>query len=259
MSKSTQRQHREAQMLANLRMYKRPELVDAHNRYWALIRKYLSAVDIASPQFLSQDADNFETWTSPHLVLSQTCGMPYRNRLHGRVTLVGTPDFGLAGCLPGYYRSAIVVRKDAPGARLIDYKDALFSYNSTESQSGFAAPHAHAAPHGFWFQNRICMGQHLVAAQAVADGKAQIASIDAVSWRLMLAYEEFTDRLRVLEWTQSTPGLPYIAAANSDGPATFDAVKKAIADLSQQDREKLGLRDIVHIPAEVYLSVPNPS
>ena len=57
-------------MIANLMMYQRSQLVEAHNRFWTLIRKQLTAVGIDSPETLSQDAEEFFVWKHPDLVLS---------------------------------------------------------------------------------------------------------------------------------------------------------------------------------------------
>ena len=134
-----------------------------------------------SDLWLAQELEESVAWTDPELVLSQTCGMPYRTRLHVNVTLIGTPDFGVAGCAPGYYRSAIVVRRDDSRAELPEYRDAVLAYNNTDSQSGFAAIYHHVAPLGFWFGNRLHAGRHIDSVGAVAEGRADIASIDAVS------------------------------------------------------------------------------
>ena len=120
-------------MIANMMMYQRPQLADAHARYWALIRAELAKRGIDSPEELSQDAEEFFVWENPELVLSQTCGMPYRTWLHDKVQLVGTPDYGLEGCKAGYYRSPIVVRADDGRDTLIAFKDATFTYNQTFS------------------------------------------------------------------------------------------------------------------------------
>jgi len=117
-------------------MYQRPELVAAHDRFWSLIRDGLLAAGIAAPERLSQAADENAVWADPSLVLSQTCGMPYRTRLRGRVALVGTPDFGVDGCGPGYYRSAIVVRAGDARRELKEYRDGVLAFNQTDSQSG---------------------------------------------------------------------------------------------------------------------------
>ncbi len=245
-------------MIANLMMYARPQLDEAHQRYWALIRASLCDAGINAPENLSQDAEEFAVWRHPELVLSQTCGMPYRTWLHDQVTLVGTPDYGLDGCPPGYYRSALVVRADDRRSDLAAFQDAVFAYNQTFSQSGYAAPYWHLEPHGFWFENRVQTHGHLKSAHAVSEGRADIAALDAVSWRLMSAHENFASELRVLDWTQPTPGLPLITAQGNDAAAIFEAVQSGIERLDPSDREAFGLRGLVRIPKESYLAVPNP-
>lgn len=237
-------------------MYDRPELADAHRRYWACIRRELSAVGIVSPATLSQVDDETLAWVDPALVFSQTCGMPYRSRLRGKVTLIGTPDFGLDGCAPGYYRSAIVVRADDPRTTVQEFEDGLFVFNSTDSQSGYQAAMHHVAPLGLRFRHRTRSGSHAASAQAVADGSADIAALDAVSWRLMERYDHVSERLRMLTWTEPTPGLPYIAANGCDGGAMFDAVTRALATLSELDRDTLGICGLVAIPSVDYENVP---
>ncbi len=245
-------------MIASLMMYARPELDAALGRYWGLIRVELAKRGLDAPLELSNDMDEFEVWNSPDLVLSQTCGMPYRMWLHDKVTLIGTPDFGIEDCPAGYYNSAIVVRADDERGTLAAYKDATFTYNQTFSQSGFAAPFAQTKPLGFWFQDRTQSHGHLESARAVAEGQADIAALDAVSWRLIQRYEGFATRLRVLEWTAPAPGLPYIAATGVDQAILFDAIATAIDAQKPADREALGIRGLVAIPRETYLAVKNP-
>lgn len=245
-------------MIASLPMYDRPECAGAHARYWSLIRVQLAAQGIDSPARLAQEKDERSVWTDPNLVLSQTCGMPYRLWLHGKVALIGTPDFGLDGCPPGYYCSLLIVRRHEPRQTVEEFADATFAYNQTTSQSGYAAPYQHCLPYGFWFRNRRHKEQHLNSARAVANGCADIAALDAVSWRLMARFDRFASRLRVLDRTEPTPGLPYIAAATADSARTYTAVEAAIAALTDDDRDLLGIRGLVAIAPETYLAVPNP-
>ena len=245
-------------MIASLMMYARPELAGAHDRFWAMIRDALRDTGIPAPETLSQDAPEFSVWTDPGLVLSQTCGMPYRLWLHRRVTLVGTPDYGLEGCAPGEYRSAIVVRADDPRERVEQFRAARFAFNVPFSQSGFAAPYAHVRPIGFWFQNRLQTGAHRQSALAVAEGRADIAALDAVTWRLLQRFDPVARHLRVLDWTAPTPGLPLITSPRNDGEIVLGAVRGALGSLSPSDRDELGIREVVTIPRECYLAVPNP-
>ena len=250
---------REITMIASLPMYSRPELDYAISHLWDLIRKNLSEKDIPAPFTLSQDAEDVNSWLDPGLVLSQTCGMPYRNILHGKVQLVGTPNYDLPNCPPGHYCSAIVVRKKDPRLLLKDYDQAVLAYNMKISQSGYAAPLNYAAAHGIHFPNRVESHGHLKSAEMVVSGKADIAAIDAVTWILIERHEAFASKLRVLErTTPTTPVLPLITSLALDADQIFDAVKQAIQDIPQDMRDAMLLKGIVKIPASEYLSVPNP-
>ena len=245
-------------MIASLMMYARPELRGSHDRFWAVIRQNLKKFEIVSPLNLSQDADEFYVWKHPELVLSQTCGMPYRLWLHDQVNLVGTPDYGVLGCPAGYYRSAIVVRRDDPREHISQFSEATLAYNQTFSQSGFAAIYQHVKQDEFWFEKRLHTEQHIQSARAVCDGRADIASLDAVTWRLLQQYEGFAEGLRVLDWTEPTPGLPLITAKGRNSDHVFDAVSSAIQMLDPDDRVKLGLKGMAKIHKDKYLTIPNP-
>jgi ABC-type phosphate/phosphonate transport system substrate-binding protein len=245
-------------VIASLMMYLRSENAQAHDRYWTLIRAELAQRGIDAPEKPDNARDEFEVWTADDLVLSQTCGMPYRKWLHDKVTLIGTPDYGVKGCEAGYYNSVIVVRADDHRTGLPAYRDARFTYNQTFSQSGYAAPFALAKTHGFWFENRSQSHGHLNSARAVAEGRADIAALDVVTWQLIQKYDAFAADLRVLAQTSPTPGLPYIAAAGVDRQATYDAVSAAIAGLDQADRDALCLKGLTHIPKAAYLAISNP-
>lgn len=242
-------------MIANLGMYDRPELRDAHNRFWALLRVHLVRKGLEAPETLAWDIDPHSVWQRDDFTFAQTCGMPYRLFLHGEVTLIGTPDYGVEGCPPGYYRSALVVRVDDPRDAAETFRDARFAYNDLHSQSGFAAAQAYFDPKGFWFSETLETGGHVRSAHAVVEGRADIAAIDAVTWRLIERYDDLAPSLRVLDVTEPTPGLPYIAAKTADRSILFDAVKAAIGDLTDADRRDLGILNLVDIPAETYLAV----
>jgi ABC-type phosphate/phosphonate transport system substrate-binding protein len=246
-------------MIAALGMYDRPETAAAHDRYWALIRDALRAGGLAAPEGLTRgDGAFWPAWRSHDLVLSQTCGLPYRHRLHGQVTLIGTPDYGLPDCPAGHYNSVFVVRATDPRTDLAEFQHARFAYNDGMSQSGWAAPQNHAAGLGFRFTCLVETGGHALSARAVAEGRADIAAMDALTYELCLRHDPVMARLRAIVRTEPTPSLPYIAAMGAQPKATFDAVATAIAALALQDREALHLRGIVKIPAERYLAVTTP-
>ncbi|MDW4499628.1 PhnD/SsuA/transferrin family substrate-binding protein [Sulfitobacter sp. D35] len=244
-------------MIASLPMYDRPTTVAANDRYWKAIRE-----DIGDgPDRLTRDHDLFAQWLAPDLVFSQTCGLPFRARLHDKVTYVGTPDFGLRGCPPGYYRSVIVVRKDEPRSRLADFAGATCARNDALSQSGWAALLGHLEMDdatGFFGAVRDT-GAHGRSAEAVASGAADIAAIDAVTWLLLKRETDVAGQLRVIARTRPTPGLPYITARGRDPERLFEASGRALERLSGHDRARLLIKGVVRIPVDAYLAEPIPA
>jgi hypothetical protein len=243
-------------MIASLPMYATPRTAGANARLWALIRDGLRRRNRPAPERLIDEIpDPKAHWLSPDLVLSQTCGLPYRLWLADRVGLVGTPDYGLDGCPPGHYRSVVIARSDDRRAVFADFHGARFALNDPHSQSGWAAlatfdPAAVQAP-------AVLTGSHRGSVRAVREGRADFAAIDAVTWRL-LAAEDQTAGLSVLLETPPTPGLPLITARSNDASAIHDAVAEAIDGLAPADRSSLGLTGIVRLPAESYLALPTP-
>lgn len=247
-------------MIAALPMYDRPENRAATDRYWSLIRSALAARGIDAPDALRRgDADLMPQWTDPALLLSQTCGFPYRAKLHGHVQLVGTPDFGVVGCPAGHYRSVLIARADDPRDHLAQFDGATLAYNDALSQSGWAAPQNHAAQHGLTLRAGPCTGAHAASLAAVAAGQADLAALDAVTWSLLAEHDPQAKAVKVIAQTDPTPGLPYITAATRDSGAIFDAIAEAIAALDVTERKALRLGGIVRIPAEEYLCVPTPA
>lgn len=242
-------------MLASLAMYDRPELRAAHDHFWALIRANLIQSGIEAPQSLTVGGYGTGFWTDPGMVFSQTCGYPYRTILHDKVALVGTPDYAVQGCPPGYYRSCFVVRRDAAPQDISACRDACFAFNETGSQSGFVAAQSHVAAHGFQFQNLLETGAHRASAAAVASGRADIACLDAVTWRLMQRHDDVAAALTVLEMTTPTPGLPYICGLSVDKDAVFAAVAQAITDLPQPHQEALMIKGILPLGPDTYLDL----
>jgi ABC-type phosphate/phosphonate transport system substrate-binding protein len=247
-------------MIASLPMYDMPHIQPANDRLWALIRDGLRARGMAAPDALTRGAETlWPQWQAPDLVFSQTCGMPYRTRLHAHVTLIGTPDYGLPGCAPGYYRSVMIAHCDDPRDDVSAFDGSEMAYNENVSQSGWAAPLNHAAKLGIRLHPALKTGGHRASMLAVAQGRAPVAALDALTWDLLQACAPETAMVKVIGHTDPTPVLPFISAAGAEQPMMFDVVQRAIAALSAQDRTVTRLRGIVAIAKETYLAVPTPA
>lgn len=247
-------------LVAAFPMYQRTELRPAFDALWFGTRDLLRAEGIAAPEALTVVEDDLLSfWQRPDLLLSQTCGFPFRHFLKDRVALVGTPDFGLADCPAGHYRSALVVRRNDPRQSLDDFNGATLACNDPHSQSGYAAPLLAAQKIGLRFGAMHLSGAHVNSARMVAAGQADIAGIDAVSWRHMTAFDPWSEGLQVLGWTASSPGLPFITADARLAPTLGRCLARAIGLMPAALRDRLTLKGLVQINAVDYLSVPDPA
>ncbi len=241
-------------MIASLCMYDRAETAAANDALWDRIRRNLGY----GPAALDRSTAIWDIWQSPDLLLAQTCGMPYRTRLHGHVQLVGTPDYGLPDTAPGYYYSVLLARVGDDGD-VPAYRNRTLAYNGATSQSGWAAPQTHARGLGFRFERLFCSGGHRASAVAVIEGDADIAALDALSWLMICEYEDLASKLMVIDKTAPTPGLPLITANSRDAGAILAAVRAAVGEIGAVHRKTLHLKDVVSIPAEAYLAVATPA
>ena len=241
-------------MIAALPMYDRPENAAAHDALWALIRDGLRARGVAAPDALDREVGVWEGWESPELVLGQICNLPYRARMRGRVRLVGAADHGLPGAPPGHYHSVFVARPD-DDADPAAYRRRRFAYGEALGHSGWGAPQAWAAERGFAFPATLETGGHLASARAVAEGRADLAAIDAVTWRMFERWEPVAARLRVIGRTGASPGMTFITAADDPAPHR-EAVAEAVAALDPDARDLLGLTGVHLLPESAYARLP---
>ena len=245
-------------MIASLPMYDWPEERAAVDGLWAAIRDGLRDRGVAAPEAPDRGVALWEAWLHAGLLLSQTCSLPYRTRLHGQVQLLGAFDLSLPGCPPGYYRSHIVTRADrAEGLDAL--ARGVLALNGFDSQSGWAALATHAAAQGIPFTRFLHTGSHRDSARAVAEGRADLGCIDAVTWRLVERHDpDVAARLRIVESTAPTPGLPLITARGREAAPIRAALAEAPARLAGSVRTQLGLAGFVPLDPADYLAVPTP-
>ncbi|MZR29401.1 phosphate/phosphite/phosphonate ABC transporter substrate-binding protein [Sneathiella litorea] len=229
--------------IALLPMYDWPEIRDATDAYWSALHDSLSDAGFSPPTQLTRTEDPLPFWQHPNLLLGQTCGLPYVEKLAVDVSLVGTPAYDI-DCGAGCYFSVIVVHKDSGIEELTDLDSAIFGYNDPLSQSGVAAFFSHLASEGISL-NKIRQYKqvmsHRNAITELAERHIDLASIDAITWEHAKRFVSATDKLTVIARTDPTPGLPLITAQRPEKEVDriHHAVVEAIASLSSDLQDTL--------------------
>ncbi|WP_425098866.1 phosphate/phosphite/phosphonate ABC transporter substrate-binding protein [Tropicibacter sp. S64] len=234
-------------------MYDRAELQPANDALWSLVREHLGF----GPETLDREIGLWEGWEHPDLVLGQTCNLPYRTRLHGKVHVVGHPDFDLPHCPPGTYNSVLIARQDDPRS-LEELLRARVVINQDHSQSGHLSLWDHADPLGIKPNITAESGGHVASVRMIADGDGDIAAIDAHTWRVIRRYDPHSSTLREIVRTRPTPATPYICSLSHDPVRIREALAHAIAALPLVHRIALNLKGVVQRPVSEMMALPHP-
>ena len=241
--------------IAQLPMYDWPEVRAETNTLWAEIHTALQKRGIASPDTLDREAATETTWLSPRLLLSQTCGLPLVQDLRDQVTVLGRLTYQDLSAT-GDYHSVIVVRESDSIDHPEDLRGQRAAINHEDSYSGCLTLKRWAgkqAGETAFFTSVIATGSHRDSVCAVANGLADTAAIDYVSWCLAKRVEPAAQRLSVVAKTDDRPGLPLITQTGHDTQtlASFrSALDEAVTMLDPAIRGVLGITGFV--PANIH-------
>jgi ABC-type phosphate/phosphonate transport system substrate-binding protein len=250
--------------IAALPMYDFPSLRNANDTLWAALRRQMIEQGmIETPQRLTRHLSHFEVWRHPLLLFGQACEYPLAESLADSVRLIATPHYSAPGCEGSRYRSAIVVREKDSAERLADLRGRRCAINEASSNSGMNLLRASIAPlakEGRFFGSVLFSGSHLASVEMVSEGKADVAAIDCVSLAHFNRHlPSATANLRILDWTPSSPSLPFITgAATSD--ATLEILRSSLAAVLADKaldsvREQLFLDGVDLQPAASFAEV----
>jgi len=225
-------------MRASLPMYDLPELGSATDSWWSGVAGAISAQGfVDGPRMLERSEPIAAVWQAPDLLLSQCCGRDLVTHLAGQVVPVAIPSYRAPGCGPGSYRSWLIVHYADPRRELADFAGAKAAVNYRGSHSGWVALGHMLARAGMaeqFFGDAIVTGGHRASLTAVADGSADLAAIDCVTFALLeRVAPDLVEKVRVLASSEPAPALPYITSATRPAIARsrlFMSLARAVAD-----------------------------
>ena len=221
-------------LVAALPMYDDPGTAEANDSIWAAIAASMRQRSLAAPAKLTRGEDLAAQWRSSSLVFGQTCGYPFVKGLCDAVRLIATPEYAFPGCEGIYHRSFLVRGARDPRRGLEAFRSGVAAINGPDSNSGmnlFRATIAPVAEGRAFFGAVVTTGSHLASLEAVADGRADLAAIDCVSFALMKRLSpDLVARVAVVAESPLSPGLPFIMSARLP-EATLACARNALFDV----------------------------
>jgi len=247
--------------VASLGMYDLPALREANDALWHGVAGWLRDSGVQDvPEHLDHERSLADIWDDPHLLLAQTCGFPFATRWRDRLRYVATPVYDVLACEGAWYRSVLVVAHHSGARELSDLRGAIVAINEPSSNSGCNLLAAAVAPtlrQKPFFGCAILTGSHHASAVAVADGRAAIAAIDAITYtHLGRHHPDLTAALRIIGWTPVAPGLPLVTSITTP-PRQVELLVQALAWASQtselrEARSALLLKSFAPVPMADY-------
>lgn len=214
---------------ASLGMYPFAPLRPAYDRLWQAVRERAPWV----PERLEWDVDLHSQWRDPATVVGYTCGWPLVTELAdlaetGRLHVVGSFVFAIPEADGPTYRSVLVARWPGTAA---DFAGSLAAANGPDSLSGWVSLlHAVHGPGARWQGEVLFTGAHLESVRAVHEGRAEVASIDAVSLaHVRRLHPELCTHLVEVGHGPQVGCLPLIAGASVTAPQLGE-LRAAFAD-----------------------------
>ncbi len=234
--------------VAALPMYDFPEIFAANDALWRRIAAALRARGFAAPAELTRERDLTDLWRDPGLIFAQTCGYPYMTALREAVVLIAAPEYDFAGCSGADHRSFLVCSKRASRRELTAFRGAVAAVNAHDSNSGMNLFRATIAPIACgkpFFSKVIITGSHAASLEAVAEGRADLAAIDCVTFGLLARLRPaLSAQVVIVAESPRSPSLPFVLSAGlaSALPAVREALFEALADPRLADaRAALGI------------------
>ncbi len=227
--------------IAHLPMYNLPAMQPANAAFWRVIHDLLSEDGVDAPAELSFQSPPVPDKIGREVLFTQTCGYPLQTRYTGQYRLLGRPSYAAPGCQGSSHSAFLIVRADASFETVETLRDATFALNSRHSNSGFNLPRRLLAPlarDGRFFGQVIETGSHGASIKLVAQGGADVASVDCLTYVFYGDHQpDAVANLRVLAQTPLSPAIPFVTSCATDEP-TRAALRRALLSIAADPRHQ---------------------
>ncbi|MBX2867041.1 MAG: PhnD/SsuA/transferrin family substrate-binding protein [Acidiferrobacterales bacterium] len=196
---------------------------------------------------------------SEKALLSHTCGYPYLKKWRDSHLPVCIPLFDIDGCDDISYRSWFIRHKRSPNRHLEHFYQSRVAINGWESNSGMNVLRyaiSQLAGNSKFFREVTVTGSHFQSICDVAEGRADIAAIDAVSFYFAsVKSPKLLDHIEIFDQSAVTVGLPFVQHRNStiDPAEVTQFLNHAAKSFSDQHGAAFKLTGFKIVDEQAYL------
>lgn len=230
-------------MITTLPWYDLPGSHAALDRFWKTIRSYLLDLTIETPLYLpkklTRQLSSEQMWQHPGLILSQCCGPDLFRPTTERLDVIARPVFDILNCEPGFYYSHIISPSSVlpPSPRVVA--------NAPSSRSGYLALRQWLQRHQLTPGQLHFSGSHQQSILWIKEGRADLAAIDAHSWRWL---ED--PNLTIIDQTDSAPTPPFVMHRQS--PISTGIMAGALRAALAEHRDAVGISGLLPADRALY-------
>ena len=225
---------------AALPWYSFPETRPILDSIWKDVASELRAAGVEHvPETLDHDTPHGALLKKPSLTLSQCCGPDLFEDDAINIIPFAAPVISAYRVAPGYYLSHIVTGNAVEPSR------PRVVINSRTSHSGCTAVKLWLAARGIAEYTVYESGSHHNSVRELKAGRADIAAIDALSWRFL-----DTGGLEILDNSKPALAPPFIAGCKSD--ISTDLMRPMLDRAFKRHGEPLGITGLVPVGRNDY-------
>lgn len=247
--------------LAGFPMYDFPEIRTATDAFWQAFSDELHTRGITDrPSSLTRATDLPAFWRNDDLLIGQTCGYPMMIGMCGKARYIASPCYTTPHSHGAFHKSLIISRKGGPIRTLADAHHKICAINMADSNTGMNVLRLEIAklkPHGTFFSRVYETLAHRKSMHAVAQGDADIAAIDCVTFAHVERFDpQLIAQLSIIAETEETPTLPFITSSKTDD-ATLAHLRAALLAVTAAPHhraicDRLMLQSVEILGADAY-------
>ena len=231
---------------AALPWYRFPETQPILDAIWKDVASELRAAGVEHPpEFLDHTTPHKDLLGKASLTLSQCCGPDLFEDYAIDMVPFAAPVISAYDVAPGYYFSYIVTGKSGVTGKSAEFNSPRVVINSRTSHSGCTAVKLWLDACGIEEYTVYESGSHSNSVRELQAGRANIAAIDALSWRFLDARD-----LNILDNSEPVIAPPFIAGLKSTIPT--DLMRPMLDRAFKRHGEPLGITGLVPITKSDY-------